>query len=83
MCLEDRGRGPQTEATSQPLEARKDRGVSESETESHSVMSTLCDPMDYTVHGILQCWGPAPADPGYSKERRHRRGSGNNCLIKR
>ena len=39
MGLEDRGRGPQTEATSQPLEARKDRGVSESETESHSVMS--------------------------------------------
>ena len=30
-----------------------------------------------------QCRGPAPADPGYSKERRHRRGSGNNCLIKR
>ena len=30
----------------------------------------------------FQCRGPAPADPGYSKERRHRRGSGNNCLIK-
>ena len=30
---------------------------------------------------ILLCRGPAPADPGYSKERRHRRGSGNNCLI--
>ena len=29
-----------------------------------------------------QCRGPAPADPGYSKERRRRRGSGNNCLIK-
>ena len=29
------------------------------------------------------CRGPAPADPGYSKERQHRRGSGNNCLIKR
>ena len=27
------------------------------------------------------CRGPAPADPGYSKERRRRRGSGNNCLI--
>ena len=27
------------------------------------------------------CRGPAPADPGYSKERWHRRGSGNNCLI--
>ena len=28
------------------------------------------------------CRGPAPADPGYLKERRRRRGSGNNCLIK-
>ena len=32
------------------------------------------------------CRGPAPADPGYSKERRHRRGSGynsfNSILIK-
>ena len=26
--------------------------------------------------------GPAPADPGYSKERRRRRRSGNHCLIK-
>ena len=24
------------------------------ESESSSVVSTLCDPMDYTVHGILQ-----------------------------
>ena len=24
------------------------------ESESCSVVSTLCDPMDYTVHGILQ-----------------------------
>ena len=31
----------------------------------------------------LECRGPAPADPGYSKERLHRQGSGNNCLIKR
>ena len=31
---------------------------------------------------IVLCRGPAPADPGYSKERRRRRGSGNNCLIK-
>ena len=30
----------------------------------------------------IQCRGPTPADPGYSKERRRRRGSGNNCLIK-
>ena len=33
------------------------------------------------VHPIA-CRGPAPADPGYSKERRRRRRSGNNCLIK-
>ena len=33
--------------------------------------------------GFQNCRGPAPADPGYSKERRPRRGSGNNCLIKR
>ena len=31
----------------------------------------------------LGCRGPAPADPGYSKERQRRRGSGNNCLTKR
>jgi len=30
----------------------------------------------------VRCRGPAPADPGYSKERRRRRRSGNNCLIK-
>ena len=51
MGLEDRGRGPQTEATSQPLEARKDRGVSESETESHSVMSDSLRP-----HGLYSPW---------------------------
>ena len=45
MCLEDRGRGPQTEATSQPLEARKDRGVNESEV--YSVVSDSLRP-----HGI-------------------------------
>ena len=32
---------------------------------------------------MVGCRGPAPADPGYSKERRHRRRSGNTCLIKR
>ena len=26
------------------------------------------------------CWGPAPADPGYSKRGRHRRGSGYNSF---
>ena len=25
-----------------------------SESESHSLCPTFCDPMDYTVHGILQ-----------------------------
>ena len=30
---------------------------------------------------LSPCRGLAPADPGYSKERRQRRGSGNNCLI--
>ena len=43
---------------------------------------TVCEPMDCSlpgssVHEILQarilCRGPAPADPGYSKERRPRR----------
>ena len=33
--------------------------------------------------GNEYCQGPATADPGYSKERWHRRSSGNNCLIKR
>ena len=38
----------------------------------------------YSVHLINpKCQGPAPADPGYSKERQRRGGSGNNCLIKR
>ena len=31
---------------------------------------------------MVGCRGPAPAVPGYSKERRRRRRSGNNCLIK-
>ena len=30
-----------------------------------------------------RCRGLAPADPGNSKRGRRRRGSGNNCLIKR
>ena len=37
----------------------------------------------FHFHALEKCRGPAPADPGYSKERRHRRRSGNNCLIKR
>ena len=31
---------------------------------------------------MVGCRGPAPAHPGYSKERRRRRRSGNHCLIK-
>ena len=30
-----------------------------------------------------KCRGPAPVDPGNSRRGRRRRGSGNNCLIKR
>ena len=35
------------------------------------------------VHCLMDSQGPALADPGYSKKRWRRRGSGNNCLIKR
>ena len=28
---------------------------------------------------LVNCRGPAPADPGYSKQRRRRRGSGTSC----
>ena len=36
------------------------------------------------VHLVkAMCRGPAPADPGNSKRGQRRRGSGNNCLIKR
>jgi len=38
-----------------------------------SVVSTLCDPMDYTVHGILQAriveWVAFPFSRGYSQPR--------------
>ena len=38
------------------------------ENESRSVMSTLCDPMNYTVHGILQArileWVAVPFSRG-------------------
>ena len=27
---------------------------------------------DALEEGMAACWGPAPADTGYSKERRHR-----------
>ena len=44
------------------------------ESESHSVMSdTLCDPMDYTVRGILQArileWVAFPFSRGSSQPR--------------
>ena len=41
--------------------------------ESHSVVLTLCDPMDYTVHGILQArileWVAFPFSRGSSQPR--------------
>ena len=42
-------------------------------SESHSVVSTLCDSMDYTVHGILQArileWVVIPFSGGSSQAR--------------
>ena len=46
--------------------------MKKSETESHSVV-TLCDPMNYTVHGILQArileWVAFPFSRGSSQPR--------------
>ena len=45
----------------------------ESESESHSVVPTLCNPMDCTVHGILQArileWLAFPFSRGSSQRR--------------
>ena len=45
----------------------------ESESESRSVGSDSCDPMDYTIHGILQArileWVAFPFSGGYSQHR--------------
>ena len=45
----------------------------ESESESHSVLLTLCDPMDSIVHGILQDrileWVAFPFSRGSSQPR--------------
>ena len=45
----------------------------QSESESHSVVSNSCDPMDYTVHGILQArtleWVAVPFYRGSSQPR--------------
>ena len=42
-------------------------------SESRSVVSTLCDPMDYPVHGVLQArtleWGAFPFSRGSSQPR--------------
>ena len=47
------------------------------------LLSQWCHPtISSSVVPFPSCRGPAPADPGYSKERRRRRRSGNNCLIK-
>ena len=44
-----------------------------SESESRSVVSTLCDSMNYTVHGILQArileWVAFPFFRGFSQHR--------------
>ena len=44
-----------------------------SESEDRSVCPTLCDPMDYTVHGILQArilqWVAFPFSRGSSQPR--------------
>ena len=43
------------------------------ESESHSVYLNLCDPLDYTVHGILQArileWVAFPFSRGSSQPR--------------
>ena len=43
------------------------------ESECHSVLSTLCNPMDYRVHGILQAiileWVAVPFSRGSSQPR--------------
>ena len=52
---------------------------------SHGLQPTrLLHPWDFPgkCTGMGCCRGPAPVDPGNSKRGRHRRGSGNNCLIK-
>ena len=45
----------------------------EAVSESRSVVSDLCNPMDYTVHGILQArileWGAIPFSRGSSQPR--------------
>ena len=36
--------------------------------------------LSYVAVRIIKCWGPAPADPGYSKRGQRRRGSGYNSF---
>jgi len=47
--------------------------LAKSESESHSVLSTLCDPINYTVYGILQArileWIAFPCSRGSSQPR--------------
>ena len=53
--------------------AISDTIVKESENESHSAVSTLCNPMDYAVHGIHQArileWVAFPFSRGSSQPR--------------
>ena len=46
------------------------------------VKNRLLDCMGEGEGGMIweNCWGPAAADPGYSKRGRHQRGSGYNSF---
>ena len=67
FCFWVRNSGPETE---RHLFPRPFKGT---ESESHLVMSDLCDPMDYIVHRILQNkileWVPVPFSRGSSQPR--------------
>ena len=60
-------------------------GVTESQTQLTLLLGLVREVTVVLKFGESSgyCRGPAPADPGSSKERRRRQGSGNNCLIKR
>ena len=48
-----------------------------------SCFQSCCQENPMEVSKVLDTYqGPAPVDPGNSKQGQRRRGSGNNCLIK-
>ena len=55
------------------MSAKKFLQGDEIDSESHSFVLTLCDPMDYTVHGILQArifeWVAFPFSRGSSQPK--------------